>query len=811
MSDCFHCGLPANATFSSTIDGRECQFCCPACQAVAQAIAGGGLADFYHFRDAKNVKAESTPRDFQTYDLPEVHINFVDELASGESEARFTVRGISCAACAWLIEKGVAQIPGVSEVRVNATDYRCRVRWNKQEVPLSRIMQRLSALGYAPEPFIESEAQNQRRKAQRASVMRLGLAGFGMMQVGMFAIALHAGALQGMESSWRDFLRAVSLVVATPVVLYAAFPFFRNAWRSLRHGRLVMDVPVALAIGLAYIASFWATLSRSGEVYFDSIAMFTFFLLLGRYLEMRIRHSSAFASDKLSQLLPTVVQRVENGVSVSVPLAAISEGDKLSVQPGEVIPADAVVVEGTSSVDESLLSGESRPVMKSMNDHVFAGTLNGDTQLTINTTAVGRQTYLSAVERMVENAALHKPHLVSLADRVASVFVLFVLFAAAAIGAYWYWAAPERAVWIVLSVLVATCPCALSLATPAALTAGITALRRIGVWVVASTFIEKLQRIDTVVLDKTGTLTEGKLRLHGVIPLTKMSSEQNVDEQHIVALAAALESHSKHPIASAFAKGSTDVHAENVRVVSGCGVEGDIDGCCYRFGKPDYAAPTGGWTYPGDGMWQLLSRDGVPWAWLCFRDRPRHGVEAMVRFLKQRGLAVEILSGDRPENVDVFARELQVQATASATPEKKLQHVRDLQDAGKRVLMLGDGINDVPVLKASDLSLAVGSATRLAQIHADAVLASDSLTVIEKMFLLAARVRKKIKQNLAWAAFYNASILPLAAMGLVPPYIAALGMSLSSLFVVVNALSIRAEDNSADYDSPRFATSGSVQ
>ncbi len=796
MSTCFHCGLPADTDdrYTIEIDGESQRFCCVACQTVALAIADGGLADFYRYRDAKNLKAEVEQCDFLAYDLDDVQADFVLPLDDGLCEAHLSIAGISCAACAWLIEQRLQSFPEVKEVSVNATNYRCRIVWKKSSLKLSTLFAALAEIGFHASPLIESHLQLQRKKENRMALMRLGVAGLGMMQVGMFAIALHAGALQGMEAHWQGFFRVVSFIVATPVVFFSAKPFFANALRSLKQKHLTMDVPVSVAIGLAYVASIWATLSNTGDVYFDSISMFTFFLLLGRFLEMKVRHSGAFASENMGQLLPLTVE-VIHGKKIEIhPIKGLSVGDRVSVSAGAIIPCDGMVVDGESSVDESLLTGESKPVLKKKSQNVFAGTLNGESRLILEVIAVGNQTHLASIERMVDRALLDKPKIVALADRWASKFVLFVLISAVGVGIFWFYVAPERALWIVLSVLVATCPCALSLATPAALTAGIMSMRKVGLLVTSSQLIEKLPNINHMVFDKTGTLTEGSLSMSDV----KLIGEQAISKEEVTAIIAALEKNSQHPIANAFNTISTAHRASNIKSYSGLGIEGTIDGEVYRFGQKDFALeinvePQGAVStdYPGSGLWQLLTSSGKPLAWVCLVDKPRMGIGEMLGGLDAKGIDTELLSGDREENVALFAAPYDLLYTAHALPDQKLLRIQSLQEAGKQVLMVGDGINDVPVLSGADLSIAMGEATRLAQTHADAVLVNGELGVLTRARSLAFVVRAKIKQNLTWAFLYNASILPLAAAGMVPPYIAAIGMSLSSLFVVLNALSIR--------------------
>lgn len=790
MTVCYHCGLPADENFAAVIQGETRQFCCIGCQLVAQTIALGGLDNYYRYRDGLAEKPLELERDYSGFDLAEVQSAFVSKAEDGTLIARLHIQGISCAACAWLIEQHLARIAGVVAVRVNATTRGCLLQWQPQTVRLSELFSSLLSIGYHPQPDRLEDTQKIRRQESHRALMRLGVAGIGMMQVGMVAVALYAGGMQGIEKNWEYFLRWVSLVIATPVVFFSAQPFFISAWRSLQARHLNMDVPVSLAIGLAYGASVFATLTHTGEVYFDSVSMFTFFLLLGRYLEMRARHSSAFASESLRQLLPvTVEKRCEEGI-VAVPLGALIAGDRIRVASGDVIPVDGVLLTASARVDESLLTGESIPREKIEGDHLSAGTLNSDTALEMRVEAVGADTELAAVERLVEKAALQKPRQIALADRIAGNFVAAVLLLAVGVGVLWWWIEPGKAFWVVLSVLVVTCPCALSLATPAALTAGVNRARRNGLLISGASAMEALAKVDQVVFDKTGTLTEGRLRR-----VEHESLDPTVGEDDQLAVVAALERYSSHPIAQAFDDVPTTRVATDVRVASAAGVEGEVDGKRYRFGRADFACATlvVDAVYSRD-MWQLLScqiADGrwKPLGWIQLADTLRSSAGDAVASLRQQTIAVDLLSGDRLAVVARVAETIRIEHyQADATPADKLMWIQQRQQSGRVVLMAGDGLNDVPVLSAADVSVAMGSATQLAQSRADCILLSGNLTAIPDSISLARRVQTIIRQNLGWALAYNGLALPAAALGIVPPYLAAVGMSLSSLVVVLNAM-----------------------
>lgn len=798
MSDCYHCGLdvPAHSRCVLTIEGQEREFCCPGCQAVAGAIIDGGLTQFYNFRTEASKRPKDDDVSFLAFDSPDVQREFVLETEPQHFQASLLLEGITCAACVWLIEKFLSSVPGVTDVKVNASIHRCLVTWDSGQIQLSQIMKALSDIGYRPLPATEDRQLALQEKEKRQALMRLAIAGFGMMQVVMVAVAIYAGA----ESSWETFFRWLSLVIATPVILYSARPFFQAAKRALLARHLVMDVPVSLAIGGAYLASVWATFTGGGEIYFDSVSMFTFFLLAGRYLEMRARHRNGVDSTHMAQLLPLTAQCWDDETQQwnYIALKTLNLGDRVLVAAGTTIPCDGVVLEGSSGVVEALLTGEAEAVQKHPGSQVIAGTINTESALQVEVTAVGQQTCLSSIERMVEQAQQEKPTQVAMADKLSGYFVAIVLAAATVVGITWWFIEPAHAFWITLSVLVVTCPCALSLASPAALTTAIAWLRRKGLLVTRGHVLEELTHIQRVVLDKTGTLTEGAPEIVTSLDrkLVPLPDSQHRDWGAVVA---ALEEGSKHPIARAFSDFIGLQNAGRKQQFIGSGVEGEVSGISYRFGKPGFAMPAGQIERPQEsGQWLLLSRRGTEdqsaddWqavAWFGLQDRLRDSAIPLVQSLKNRGMQLELLSGDAEGEVHRVAEALGFDAWQSdMTPDGKLEYIKSLQESGEHVLMVGDGINDVPVLSGAAISVAMGGATDLAQTKADSILLSNDLMALDRAFDCAQRTRRIIRQNLSWALTYNMLALPLAAMGWVPPYAAAIGMSASSLLVVGNAL-----------------------
>lgn len=768
--------------------------CCPGCQAVAMAIVDGGLENFYQFRTAANERPDANPQSeerWDIYDLAEVQSEFVIPFDNNFKQANLLLEGITCAACSWLIETHLQKNPAVQSVTVNVSTHRCAIVWDSC-FPLSEIFHSLAAIGYRPRPATDDQQQQLIKKENRIALFRIGVAGFGMMQAMMVAVGMYTGA----TDFWLDFLRWLSMLVATPVVFFSAWPFFQAAWRSVKMRHLVMDVPVALAIGLAYLASVWATVTSTGEVYFESVSMFTFFLLLGRYIELRARHRNRLAFGNLAQLMPLTAccLRAENGCELeqNLPLKMLKPGDLVLVKPGETFPCDGRVISGQSAVVEALLTGESNPVTKTIGDRVIAGTMNQHSPLKVEVTAVAGQTQLSVIERMATRAADEKPQQVLAADRIARFFIARLLVVCSAVFAFWLWYQPEHAFWITLSVLVVTCPCALALAMPAALSAATANLRKRGFLVARGHVIETLNSITRVIFDKTGTLTRGQFVVENVIPI---ASTAIFSRDEILATAAALEAGSNHPLAVAFHPWRDRLVASGIRQITAAGVEGSIGNNVYRLGTVTFIAEwfdTKTSLLPPDEShhtWLLLADKRQPLAWISLADEVRPDAASLIQSLKQQGIAVELLSGDQLAAVSHLAQQLGIETyTACATPGDKLSHLSACQAAGDKVLMIGDGINDVPVLAGADVSIAMASASDLAQTRADAVLLNNRLTVIAESLGVARRTKAVIRQNLRFSLMYNLLALPLAAAGMISPWLAAIGMTASSLIVIFNAL-----------------------
>jgi len=798
--DCFHCGqpVPPGADYPVEIFGQTRHMCCAGCQAVAQAIVAGGLDDFYRHRtapaaQAKELVPEALKR-MDLYDQPSIQRGFVGADDADHKTASLILEGITCAACVWLNERHVRALPGVVDFQVNYSTHRARVVWDDAQLHLSDILKAIASIGYVAHPFDPGRQEAVQKKERSVALRRLAVAGLGAMQVMMLAVAMYAGDYSGMDEKLHSFMRWVSLLLTLPVILYSSQSFFVSAWRDLRRLQFGMDVPVSLAITGAFSASVWHTLLGAGEVYFDSVCMFAFFLLASRFLEQGARHKAGQAAEALVKLLPAVATRIVDGRHEEVAVADLVPGDTVMVRPGDTVPADGAVLVGESSVDESLLTGESLPRAKAPGDPLTGGSVNVESPLVFRVDKVGEDTLVSGIVRLLDRAQTEKPRIALLADRVAGWFVFGLLVMAGGVAGWWLLTDPSRAFTITLSVLVVTCPCALSLATPTAVTAATGALTRLGLLTTRGHALETLAQATMVVFDKTGTLTQGDLRLSRVIPLGQ------VDTERVQALAAGLELGSEHPVAKVLvAASATPLRLENLRARPGRGIAGDLDGVTYRIGAPDYAAGLCGGVVPPapvePGTQVLLAAPDGPLAWFILQDTPRADAADAVADLQGLGLKLAIFSGDAEAPVAEVAERVGISRWSSGMqPADKLERVRELQAAGEVVVMVGDGVNDAPVLAGAQVSVAMGSGAQLAHASADMVMLSERLDALARGVAAARRTRRIIRQNLAWAVLYNAAAVPLAAAGLVAPWMAALGMSASSLVVVFNALRLRKFD-----------------
>ncbi|MGX9416118.1 heavy metal translocating P-type ATPase [Vibrio sp. WJH972] len=787
---CYHCGepVPNNSQFNVDILGEKRHMCCPGCQAVAQMIVDSGLVSYYQYRTELPSSVNIVPEEldqFNSFDDQEFQSDFVfrdDEVCS----ATITVEGVTCAACAWLIEKRLMSQSGIVSVMVNTTTNRANIKWDENQMKLSTILSEILKLGYKAAPFDPNQQEQDNEREQKTYLYRLGIAGLATMQVMMLAFALYLEVFGDLDDTFKVYFRWVSLIFATPVLLYSALPFYMNAWRSLKGKTLGMDVPVSLALLFAYCASVHATVTEQGEVYFESVSMFTFFLLIGRYLEAKAKHKAATASGNLMKLVPSTATLV-SGEQVAV--KSLRDGDVIRVMIGEHLPADAVITLGETYVDESMLTGESEPVAKHVNDAVYAGTINTHETFECRVTAEKGESVIAQIVRLHQQAQMTKPKLALLADVIARYFVGFILVIAGLTWFYWSGHQPDQAFWIMLSVLVATCPCALSLATPTAITCSTSLFSNAGLLIQSGAVFETLVKANHLIVDKTGTLTTGE------IEITSVEVYREFDERRCYELAAALEQYANHPIAQAFNKHvNSDIEIEQPNNVVGFGIEGLYQNQMLRIGSLRFVSP-------GSDNSQVqfsslyLSLNGELIARFSYQDPIRNEAQSFIADALASGMKVTLLTGDHATTAESVAKELGIENwQASCTPKDKLDYVASLSNDDV-TLMVGDGINDAPVLAQAHVSIAMGHGTDLAKTSSDLILLNDKLSAIHTARKLAQRTRQIIAQNLLWALGYNVIVLPLAVLGYVVPYIAVVGMSVSSIIVVTNSLRLLAPKN----------------
>lgn len=719
---------------------------------------------------------------------------------SGQWESHIVIEGMHCAACALTVEDALRSVPGVISAEVSAGSHRARVVWDGARALPSSWFEAVRHAGYRAVPAQDADAEERRRREARKSLWRWLVAGFCMMQVMMYAWPAYVATPGDLSAEMEQLLRWASWVLTLPVILFSCRPFFAAAWRDVLDRRISMDLPVALGMFMTFVISTVGTFEPQGvfghEVYFDSLTMFVFFLLTGRWLEQRLRARTAGALDALMNRIPDSVERRNaQGEFERVPVRRLRAGDVIRVLPGEAFAADGLVQEGATQVDEALLTGESHSLSRGVGARVIAGSFNLVSPVVIRVEQVGASTRYSQIVALMEAAAVSRPDLARLADRMARPFLIGVLLAAFAAAAWWWSSSPEHALMVAVSVLVVTCPCALSLATPAALLASAGRLAREGVLVRRLSAFESLAQADIVVFDKTGTLTEDALALREVL------LREGVSRAEALALAQSLAQCSVHPLSRALCKGVGSVSlgvASDIRETAGRGLAGSLvlpSGrvAHLRLGSGAHC----GVSATAPALPHVMLADDQGWlATFVFDEALRADALGTVQALKGQGLSVSVLSGDSPASVLRVAAQLGIDsARGGCTPQDKLQHLRELQRQGHRVVVVGDGINDGPALAGAHVSFALGQAVPLAQAQSDFVVLGQQLASVSQAVTLSRRAMSTVRQNLAWAVVYNAACIPLAVIGWLPAWLAGLGMAASSLLVVLNALRLAPAPN----------------
>ncbi|MCB1773248.1 MAG: cadmium-translocating P-type ATPase [Gammaproteobacteria bacterium] len=802
---CYHCGLPLDPAFDGRTEilGQSREFCCHGCLAVARSITDAGLESYYEHRRETAVTADVVPeivRKLTFYDHPDVQQSFVRD-SQNSREASLLLENIRCPACLWLNERVLRGLDGILDVELDYASHHARVRWDPDRIALSEILESIINIGYVAHPYDPGRRRQLTELQQRRSSERLIFAGVIGMVVMHFAIAGYVMGYSdetGDLALWVQIGRWTSLFAATVLLAYPGQEFFIGAWHDLRNRRLGMDIPIVLGLVTAYVGSLQTTITLQGEVYYDSIAMFVFLVLLARRIELRGRLRAADALDRVGRIQPQLARLSEPGGEREVLVTELQPGDKVRVLPGEVVPTDGILLDRASSFDESLLTGEPLPVTHEPGARLRGGSCNIEQPVEIEITHRSADSTLAEIHRLLSRGLRDAPRYAVLAERVASGFVAVVLLIGIVTAVSWLLIEPQEALRNTVAVLIVTCPCALALATPVAAAISAGNLADNGLLATHGRAIEVLAQADVVAFDKTGTLTTGALAVAEVATL-------DLDESRARLVAAALEQHSEHPVGRALRAMPPSTRLPSVDGLShhvGQGISATVDGVEWRIGKRSFAIGDD----PGDTIAAVHDRlldesdtvivlhsETAGTALFALQDQPRAGAERLTDSLRAQGVErVVLLSGDQDVSVQRFAAGRGFdEVRADMTPADKLHWIRQQQARGSRVIMVGDGINDAPTLAAADTSVSFSLATDLAQVNSDLLVLGDSLGVLADMRIMARRTRNIIRQNLSWAAAYNFLAVPFAALGYIAPWGAAIGMSASSLLVVLNALRLR--------------------
>ncbi|MEJ2395866.1 MAG: heavy metal translocating P-type ATPase [Candidatus Thiodiazotropha sp.] len=816
LDSCFHCSLPIppNDRVTAEIEGEEQAFCCTGCKAVCQAIYDAGLEGFYQRTPEGTCLAPppEIPKEVALYDLDEVQEEFVGDLGE-EREIHLLIEGIHCAACVWLIEHTLGAMPGIVSAQVNLSGKRLHVKWHNGRIQLSSIIQRLGQIGYAAVPYDPEMAEGALKRQNRHLLYRMAFAAFGMMNLMWISIALYAGANEG---EFRTMFHWIGFALATPVLFYSGYPFYKGAWSGLKNFHLGMDLPIAIGASITYLYSVYITFSGSlaGEVYYDTVVNFLFVILVGRYLEAMSKRQAVAATQRLFDLQPRVATLMQEDREKVVPIRAVNLGDIVLVKPGERIPVDGTVVEGSGGVDESMLTGESQAVMKGVGDTVAAGTINNHGALQIEVRGSLKNTALGRIISLVEEAQASKAPIQCLADQIVPWFVAVTLALATLTFLYWVNSSVEVALLAATSVLIITCPCAFGLATPMSIAVASGLGAKYGILVKNGEVLETLSSINHVIFDKTGTLTEGGISVVGIHTETATWSEGTEscpsEIAELMSRLGAMERFAEHPSAQAIiewlAQQDLDHHgfkAENFQYRPGQGVSAVVAGEQLLAGNASLMAAHEVSTsahfdrlsaeLDARGVGSLhIAAGGCQVALIAIEDRIRSDAYDLIAALKQEGLKLTLLTGDRRQAAEAIAQRLGgLEVIAQVLPEEKDRVVKSLQEQGERVAMVGDGVNDAPALVRADVGIAMGSGTDVSIASADIVLMSSELEKVRLAIGLSRRTLRTIRQNIGISITYNLIMVPLAMAAIVTPLVAAVSMPLSSLAVIGNSARIR--------------------
>ena len=794
---CFHCGLPIppNTQLHIQFNGTSQAVCCVGCEAVATTIINADLGNYYHDRSAPAGIAGLTEVNGQlaAFDLPAIQSQYVRTESTGETQsAALYIDGVTCNACLWLAEAALRRVPGVTLADINYVTHRAEMTWHTNQASLAVIIDAITRVGLRATPVASGERQALRAQSKREALKQLGVALLAMMQVMMFTVPLYFTASDDISPDAQNLMRWASLLLTLPVVAYSARPFWIGALRDWHTRHVSMDSPIALAIAATFMTSLWSLAVGQGALYFDSITMFVFLLLTSRYLEAGIRDRALSRIERLTNAAPAVASRLAgypgNRQISEIASAELCTGDVILISTGQIIAADATLLEGAGEVDESIVTGESRAVIHTVGAALIGGTMNLGAPLIARVERVGSASTLASVARMAERSLGGRPQLMALTDQIARVVAPALIALAVSAGIIWLFINSSQSFNVAVAVLAVTCPCAIALAAPLAYTSATLTIANRGLLISRSHVLETMPQLTDVVFDKTGTLTTGKLGI------TKIETRHDLSRDEALVIAAALEAGAAHPIVQSIKYITGDrviTAATELRSVPGGGVEGVINGEIYRFGHRDFACTDIGTNVQRHDGAFILSRNGAWLATFHADDELKPDAITTVRALQKAGLRVHLVSGDRAARVNIIAAELGIEKAhirSQQTPLQKLAYIEQLHACGGKVGMVGDGVNDAPVLGAADVSIAMAAGADLPRLTADAVLLSPHLITIPATLELARHTKNIIKQNFAWAIAYNAIGIPLALANVINPAWAAIGMGVSGLVVVLNSM-----------------------
>ena len=797
MISCSHCGLPVPAGLVDP--DAELQFCCSGCRVAYDVIHGAGLEGYYDLKDridAPEQAALGRGRGYSEFDDPSFADLYCRRRKDGMATVELYLEGVHCAACVWLVEKVPLVIPGVAGCRLDVGRSLATVVWDPDHTTLSSIARFLDSIGYPPHPFHGVEARDMERREDRALLIRIAVAGAIAGNVMLLAFALYGGYFHGISPTFRSLFLWVSLGLTLPSVLWCAQVFYRGAWGALKTRTLHMDVPISIGILAAFGWGVVNTIRDHGEVYFDSVTVLIFFLLVGRWVQRRQQRRAARATELLFSLAPSTARVIEEGGVREIPAAAIQPGMVIELRAGDTAPADGVIQTGESTMDLSLLTGESRPIGVTAGDPIHAGTTSLSGRLEIEVRSAGADTRLGRILRLVEEGAQRRAPVVLLADRISGWFVVVVLGLAAITLAVWLRIDPEQAVENAVALLIVSCPCALGLATPLAVSAAVGRAARAGILIKGGDALETLARPARMILDKTGTLTEGRL---AVVRWTGDETARRA--------VATMEAQSTHPVAVALAAGVTTdglPTPSSVEQHPGRGITGTIDGHAILAGSPSFAGSLIG-ELPAafgrevqaaveEGLTPIIvGVDGEVAAVAALGDPVRDDTAKALAAIRDRGWQIEVLSGDHPGTVHSLMLRLGLDpsaGTGGAHPEAKVERVRQAAGEGP-VVMVGDGVNDAAALAAATVGVGVHGGAEAALAAADVYLGQPGIEPLVRLLDGSKRTLGVIRRNLVFSLAYNAVAVTLAMLGLMHPLVAAILMPASSITVVVSSYRAR--------------------